>query len=596
MFVCKACSKRGFATTAWGGARALQHPRHASLAVGAASRRAAPPASDAQAGPPAQADEEVDPIAKRRAEKLEWVVKKHLQYLKDPLKIAEHVKATLDKDKFDEALLLTRNASRDALVTVSWNHLIDYQMKQQRLHGAIKLYNEMKKRAQFPDARTYTIIFRGCAASVHPKLAVSEAMRIYMGMASSQRIQPSIIHLNAVLEVCNRAGDLESMFTMLKNVNDKARTPDSQTFTIVLNALRHDIGSTQLGLGDREGLGDKAKDQLRDGALMKAKMIWEDVSTRWKDGRLVIDENLVCAMGRILVAGDSSDKGSVGPLLEETMRIPRFDVGSGLLGGGESQQGPGSTEVAKADGRYAKAGNNALSMAMEYLLATKKTSVAPKYWHHFTSVLGVRPDKDNYIKYLRVIQKGRSSAKAAEVLRAMPAEILAPYVYRMALSTCIHDELNPNAFTNACTIYDVMVRLSRYPDPLCMRLFLQSARGSVRHIYEKHDKDPEAAKLAVGQQIVSALDRMWQPFRILMSSFSYPTEQKRSQSPGQLWKLSEDARSEAMATARRMIAAMDVVVGEAMAGPEEVKVLKGRRIVLNKLVERYTTSLDSDAS
>lgn len=74
---------------------------------------------------------------------LEWVVKKHLEHMKDPYRIAEHVLRTLEKGRFEEAALLTRKASRDAKVTVSWNHLIDYQMRNQRLHSAIKLYNEV---------------------------------------------------------------------------------------------------------------------------------------------------------------------------------------------------------------------------------------------------------------------------------------------------------------------------------------------------------------------------------------------------------------------------------------------------------------------
>jgi pentatricopeptide repeat protein len=153
--------------------------------------------------------------------------------------IAQHVRRTLDKGKFEEALQLTRRAGRDTKVTVSWNHLIDYQMEQQRLHAAVKLYNEMKKRGQLPDARTYTIIFRGCAVSLHPALAVAEAMRIYNTMLNTDRIKPNTIHLNAVLDVCARAGDIDAMFAIANSANEGLRLPNNQTFTIILNALRH---------------------------------------------------------------------------------------------------------------------------------------------------------------------------------------------------------------------------------------------------------------------------------------------------------------------------------------------------------------------
>jgi pentatricopeptide repeat protein len=75
--------------------------------------------------------------------RLEWVVRKHLERLDDPYGIAQHVENTLKKDRFEEALLLTQTASKDNQVVVSWNHLISYLFEKQRLHAAIKLFNEV---------------------------------------------------------------------------------------------------------------------------------------------------------------------------------------------------------------------------------------------------------------------------------------------------------------------------------------------------------------------------------------------------------------------------------------------------------------------
>lgn len=73
------------------------------------------------------------------------LAKQRLRYLQDAYTIGKTVEAMLKKDgKFDEALQLTRVASKDHKVVVSWNHLIDYQMRQQRLTGAIKLFNEVR--------------------------------------------------------------------------------------------------------------------------------------------------------------------------------------------------------------------------------------------------------------------------------------------------------------------------------------------------------------------------------------------------------------------------------------------------------------------
>jgi len=76
--------------------------------------------------------------------KLESNVKKHLSLMPDPYHIGQYISRALEKGSFDEALLMTRMASRNKKVEVSWNHLIDYQMKNRRLHAAVKLYNEVR--------------------------------------------------------------------------------------------------------------------------------------------------------------------------------------------------------------------------------------------------------------------------------------------------------------------------------------------------------------------------------------------------------------------------------------------------------------------
>ena len=535
-------------------------------------------------------------MAKRRQKQLEFAVGKHLQYLKDPLKIAEHVQATLAKDRYDEALLLVRTASRDTKVTVSWNHLIDYLMKQQRLNAAIKLYNEMKKRAQGPDARTYTIIFRGCAASEHPKLAVHEALRIYNSMLSHATLQPNAIHMNCVLEVCGRAGDLESMFTVLKSVNKNIRTPDHQTFTIVLNSLRY-------GRTTDPNLSEEDIKRDNDVALARARLIWEDVWARYKDGQLTLDERLVCAMGRnLLLSEDRKDKEHVLQLVHDTMGVPRFDLSESASrpieppsatepeSGREVPMTPKSANLGPpfASLVVPKPSNNALSLVLLCLETTKRSSVVSKYWDHFTTVYGVQPDKDNYIRYLKVLSRARASTAAANVITTIPAGHLAPLIFRMGLSTCTHDNLNRHGYDNATRIYNTMITKSRYPDPLAMRLFLQTARACVRHHYEQHRGDEEAGARSLGKQIYTALELMWRPFRTLMSSFSYPDAGKRpTRSPAEKWQLTEGQIQEALAVAARMIAAIDKLYTEKMVSDEELKVVVTRRNILSRLLERY---------
>ncbi|KAK0637378.1 hypothetical protein B0T17DRAFT_465930, partial [Bombardia bombarda] len=538
--------------------------------------------------------------------RLERVVKKHLQTLKDPLHIAVHVKRTLEKDQFEEALMLTRKVSSTTNVVVSWNHLIDYQLQNQRAHAAIKLFNEMKKRAQTPDARTYTTIFRGLAASEHPKMAVTEALRIYNSMITTGSVKPNTIHLNAVLDVCSRAGDIDSMFTTVSTANEGSRSADKQTYTIIFNALRHKPDFNKRV--DPEILQREIKVSIQ-----RARVIWEEVLMRWRKGQVKLDEELTCAMARVLTTGDQRDNESILELLGETMGIPRLGLGEtapklpspSMAEAQESAAAPKDAEQTQLTAirprndhnSFSKSlqtssqnptlfpvpGNNTLSLILFSTEKTRKTSLANKYWEYLTRQRGVIPDKDNYFRYLRVVQRSHNSQKMAELISSFPIPYLSDMTFRYAFSACINDELNKNAFRHACQIFDVMATKMRYPDALAMRLFLQVARGSFRHLTQ--GVSVEEGRLALGRQTVTAVDRMWQPFRILVGSFSYP--EAKTESPQQAWDMAKADLGEAMATARKMISAMDKVVFEEMASPEVMKIMNTRRSILNKLYERY---------
>jgi hypothetical protein len=70
-------------------------------------------------------------------------IQRQLVYLGDPLKLSEYVSSLLVKDKFTEAEQLLRAASKDKQYTVSWNHLINYQLKKGKVNSAYKTYNEV---------------------------------------------------------------------------------------------------------------------------------------------------------------------------------------------------------------------------------------------------------------------------------------------------------------------------------------------------------------------------------------------------------------------------------------------------------------------
>lgn len=486
----------------------------------------------------------------------------------------------------------------------------------------------MKKRAQIPNAKTYTIIFRGCAQSVHPKLAVAEATRIYNFMIKAGPLKPNTIHMNAVLDVCARAGDLESLFTILVTSNTSIRSPDAHTYTIVLNALRYDSGHSDrssIGLIDAEIKREIQKN------LLRARAIWTDVIANWKSAKMIIDEHLVFAMGRLLAMGDYKDNDSVLDLLEQTMKIPRFDKPNVKLPDAPpaesavaanrtapGNQTPDTNSMSPKDRKafaesranktplYAQPGNKTLSLVLTVLANTRKTSSATKYWNYLTKICKVTPDDSNHAWYLRALASGHASAQVASVIEGMPPALLTPLTFRRGFSACISDNLNPQAFKNACRIFDIMAAHQRYADALAMRLFLQVARANTRHFHDappppKHQQQEgetsPTGKLAHGTQILAALDRMWEPFRILTSSLSYPSSATRS--PQEERERQRGALQEIMATARRMIAAIDRVTGdndmlEAAGDRPGEKLWHSRRIVLQKLVERHVRILYPD--
>ena len=70
-------------------------------------------------------------------------IKRELKYLSDPLKLAGLALKILQQDNRAKALDMVRMASRDMACTVSWNHIIDYDMSKGRVNDAIKIYNEV---------------------------------------------------------------------------------------------------------------------------------------------------------------------------------------------------------------------------------------------------------------------------------------------------------------------------------------------------------------------------------------------------------------------------------------------------------------------
>lgn len=70
-------------------------------------------------------------------------MKRHMQFLQDPLKLADYIRTTLRNDDFETAEKVVHYASKTMLCVVSWNHLVDWQMSKGKMSAAIKTYNDV---------------------------------------------------------------------------------------------------------------------------------------------------------------------------------------------------------------------------------------------------------------------------------------------------------------------------------------------------------------------------------------------------------------------------------------------------------------------
>ncbi|KAI1467091.1 uncharacterized protein F4812DRAFT_431159 [Daldinia caldariorum] len=520
----------------------------------------------------------------------EWAANKQLQYLKDPLHIADHVKKTLEKDQFEDALLITRKASKDTKVTVSWNYLIDHLMRQGRLHAGIKLFNEMKKRAQFPNAQTYTTIFNGCAISPHPQLAVTEAIRIYNNMLANERLKPNTIHLNALLKVCAHAEDIESLFTIVQTANEGIRAPNNLTYTIILNALQRKVNRRQYGRAQEVDTPQITKAKAK--TVQRAKAIWEEVIAKWRAGNIIIDEELVCSMGWILLMGDWHDADSIEGLLEQTMMIPRENKPA-ISGEAGKAADPGPSEstadpkpaISIGDSKilapgapsytHALPGRNSLSLILTALEKTGKTARAQRYWDIFTKEHGVVPDANNWHRMLIALRRGKNSAQTAELLREIPAKLVLPKNFRTAMNTCLRNNLNRAVFDHATHILDLMPAKLGTPDPITLRNYLRVCNAT-KKIYADISKKKRrgATMTAWVNQLATALRNVWGQYVVLQRLYGNDGPES-------------NMKRELIALARKMIAASDVIISKKVVSLDIETEVAQRRNNLNRAVVRH---------
>ncbi|KAL7786700.1 hypothetical protein V8C37DRAFT_391764 [Trichoderma ceciliae] len=521
---------------------------------------------------------------KRNQERLGRIVKKQLQHMDDPWHIAQYVEDCLAKDRFEEALLLTKLAGKDRQVVVAWNHLINHLLGKQQLRDAIKLYNDMKKRGQLPNVQTFTVIFRGCAQSQHPKLAVAEAVKHYNILLTDKRLQPNSIHLNAVLNVCARAGDLDSMFLIADTVNDSTRAPTSYTYTTIFNALRHQAPR------DMDDIAPEQQDANVQKAVDRAKSIWVEVIDKWRRAQLVIDEELVCSMGRLLLLSPKrEEKREVLDLLYQTMSIPNLAKDTGteafqdaqmekIAVTGAAKKMPSSRAV------YAIPSRNTLALVLTTLASSKLTTCGIKYWNLLVRHYGIVPDNDNWLRMFGMLKVAKASAHASSILSLIPDAYIDAKHYGIAMETCVRDNINPNVVANSNRVLDSMLTRLPVPDLHTLRLYLRVALVSHFQFRERVEKgDPGGAKRDYGLQLTTALAHLWEPYKKTHYHFFKESPKDNDSKPAALY----NSQREVIALARLMFSTFNKVINEKLLPENDARELRSVGAKINREIQKF---------
>ncbi|CAK3920693.1 Hypothetical predicted protein [Lecanosticta acicola] len=511
------------------------------------------------------ADNEPELSASRRAggkaltKANERALRKEIAWLRDPVKFANHVHYILRNEQPDKALELCRLASKEGNVVVAWNHVVNWHIQRRKVNRALEIYNEMKKRGQFPDAFTYMMIFRGWGSynamtdnSRDLYTYMLKAINIYHSMSSpTSRVKPNIKHTNAVLRLCALAHDLDAMWGVASKIPEHGSgSADNVTYTILLSAIRTGaFGGNEGRHEENEHVLLEQLEPKKKQAVDEGRRIWQEVIARWRSGEIQIDEALVCAMAKLLLFGSElQDWDDVLSLVQQTTRVERQlpELGSpdrytSHVPLGNAQE-PQLTADEDANGWVPTPARNAFKAisphaqdserprrAMNFVWVTpgkymldvliractnlRSPKAAAAYWEKLTGEYDVQPDLTSYEEMLRLLSINRGSAAALRLLKEMAEVGVAPsrITYRIAMGCCMRDWKNHNVVKTASEMIDSMEHHLRFPDSRTLESYLVLA-----------------LKTRDAEMIVAALSRMENIAQLMWSKIGSSGSQPRA--------------------------------------------------------------------
>lgn len=465
----------------------------------------------------------------------------------------------------------------------------------------------MKKRMQFPDSYTYTILLRGLSINAHLSGVLSKALSVYHSLsAPNSRVEPSIIHTNAALKVCARALDMDALWGVAGKIPENGpQAANVVTYITIINAIRQNLllaapkGETEVEAAARKERG-----------VMEGRRMWEDIIARWRNADLKLDEELVCAMGRLLLTGSRPrDWDDVLSLIEQTMDIPRFVPRLGTVArkdagfphirapntpahlrfdddhltpdktpmrGDEflalTPQGVGG--VVSNPLAYVRPGNNTLSVVQEACQKIVANKAAQEYWDLLTdpTTYNVAPDVNNLHARLRNLRQNRASSAVLTVLQDdMIANGLVPKpgTFRIAMSTCLRDKNNHHSLQNAIQILQIMSKTLPDADPKAVGIYAELALNF---------------PLAKASDLVDALTALYSVVKNIRLQLGVGAERRRGHHGATY--LQGQERQDAILALRKVYAVYDKLLLSLMLPEEQKAPFKVERARLSSFIQR----------
>lgn len=378
------------------------------------------------------------------------------------------------------------------------------------------------------------------------------------------------------------------------------------TYITLINALRQNL----LVSGPNGETADEAATRKERG-IIEGRRLWEIIVNKWRVANLSIDEELVCAMGRLLLIGSRPrDWDDVLSLVEQTMDIPRLVPRLGTPARQEagfpklrapnvpehmrSQENPLASNADLRPGdeflaltpqgvgsllsnplAYVRPGNNTLSLIQEACNKIVATKAADEYWELLTdpTTYNIVPDLNNLHIRLRTMRQNRSSSAAVKILQD---EIIGknitprPGTLRIAMSTCVRDKNNHNSLNNATKILQMMYKSVEDADPKTTEMYATLA-----------GKFP----LAKGSDLINAVVALDPAVKSIRLQLGVGGKRYSGEGVGASYLVGE-ARKDAIGALGSVQSLCDKVIYSDLIPEEQKKPFKRKQAILSAFVQR----------